>query len=220
MTFFYKIVKNPAPKYLQSYLLPQAMNQYSTRVAKKNLLTALASRTLSFSNTFFPHCINVWNKLNHNLRNANSIYKFKNYLTKFVKVKENFTWLYVLFHSFHFADLRGGGWKEREGWCFWGGVDTPVHTMLVQSSFLNRSFKINFEFRNMNDSTLTFLVLFGSEEQNFDVNAKILNLTVLFFKKTGRFHDPLIWMWWAIRVNVLWDVLVLKNKILMSTLRF
>ena len=91
MTFFYKIVKNPAPKYLQSYLLPQAMNQYSTRVAKKNLLTALASRTLSFSNTFFPHCINVWNKLNHNLRIANSIYKFKNYLTKFVKVKENFT---------------------------------------------------------------------------------------------------------------------------------
>ena len=64
--------------------------------------------------------------------------------------------------------------------------------MLVQSSFLNRSFKINFEFRNMNDSTLTFLVLFGSEEQNFDVNAKILNLTVLFLKKTGRFHDPLI----------------------------
>ena len=44
----------------------------------------------------------------------------------------------------------------------------------------------------MNDSTLTFLVLFGSEEQNFDVNAKILNLTVLFLKKTGRFHDPLI----------------------------
>ena len=67
-----------------------------------------------------------------------------------------------------------------------------MHTMLVQSNFLNRSFKINFEFRNMNDSTLTFLVLFGSEEQNFNVNTKILNLTVLFLKDTGRFHDPLI----------------------------
>ena len=91
MTFFYKIVKNLAPKYLQSYLLPQALNQYSTRVAKKNLLTALPSRTLSFSNTFFPYYINEWNKLNDNLRNANSIYKFKNYLTKFIKVKENST---------------------------------------------------------------------------------------------------------------------------------
>ena len=35
MTFFCKIVKNLAPKYLQSYLLPQALNQYSARLAKK-----------------------------------------------------------------------------------------------------------------------------------------------------------------------------------------
>ena len=41
------------------------------------------------TNTFFPYCINELNKLNDNLRNANSIYKFKNYLTKFIKVKEN-----------------------------------------------------------------------------------------------------------------------------------
>ena len=58
MTFFYKSVKNLALKYLQSYLLPQALNQYSTRSAKKNLLTALLLRTLSFSNMFFPYCIN------------------------------------------------------------------------------------------------------------------------------------------------------------------
>ena len=30
-----------------------------------------------------------------------------------------------------FADLRGGTWQEREGWCFWGGGDTPVHTMVM-----------------------------------------------------------------------------------------
>ena len=84
-------MNNLAPKYLQSYLLPQALNHYSTRVAKKNLPKTLPSRTLSFSNTFFPYYINEWNKLNDNLRNANSIYKFKNYLTKFIKVKENST---------------------------------------------------------------------------------------------------------------------------------
>ena len=84
-------MKNLAPEYLQSYLLPQALNQYSTRFAKKNLLTTLPSKTLSFSNTFLPHCINEWNKLNDNLRNPNSIYKFKNYLTKFIKVRENST---------------------------------------------------------------------------------------------------------------------------------
>ena len=51
---------------------------------------------------------------------------------------------------------------------------------LVQLIFLNRIFEINVEFRNMNDSTLTSLLLFGSEEQFFDVNTKILNLTMQF----------------------------------------
>ena len=44
----------------------------------------------------------------------------------------------------------------------------------------------------MNDSTLTSLLLFGFEEQTFDVNAKILNLTIQFLKDTGRFDEPLI----------------------------
>ena len=72
MTYFYKIIKN--------------------------LLTTLSTTTLentfpskSFSNTLFSHCINDWNKLNENLINVNSIYKFKHYLTKFIKVKENST---------------------------------------------------------------------------------------------------------------------------------
>ena len=63
---------------------------------------------------------------------------------------------------------------------------------LVQSSFLNRIFEINAEFRNMNDSTLTYLLPFGSEEQTFDVNTKILNLTIQFIKDTGRFDQPVI----------------------------
>ena len=63
---------------------------------------------------------------------------------------------------------------------------------LVQSSFLNRIFEINIELRNMNDSILTYLLPLGSEEQTFDVNTKILNLTLQFLKDTGRFDQPLI----------------------------
>ena len=33
-----------------------------------------------------------------------------------------------------FADLRGGGaWQQRGGWCFLGGVETPIHTMIANS---------------------------------------------------------------------------------------
>ena len=63
---------------------------------------------------------------------------------------------------------------------------------LVQSSFLTRIFEINVDFRNMNDSTLTYLLPFGSEEQTFNVNTKFLNLTIHFLKDTGRFDQPLI----------------------------
>ena len=91
MTFFYKIVKILPFKYLQTCLLAQALNQIVTRSAKKNLLTTLSSGILSFSNTFFTYWNNEWKKLNDNLSNANSIYKF----TKFIKVKESPTFLYL-----------------------------------------------------------------------------------------------------------------------------
>ena len=83
--------------------------------------------------------------------------------------------------------------------CCGAGIETIDHYLLrcqnfalVRSSFLNRIFEINVEFRNMNDSTLTSLLLFGSEEQTFDVNTKILNLTIQFLKDTGRFDELLI----------------------------
>ena len=44
----------------------------------------------------------------------------------------------------------------------------------------------------MNDSTLTSVLLFGSEERTFDVNTKVLNLTILFLKDTSRFDEPLM----------------------------
>ena len=79
------------------------------------------------------------------------------------------------------------------------GIETTDHYLfrcqnftLVRSSFLIRVFEINVEFRNMNDLTLTSLLLFGSEKQTFDVNKKILNLTIQFLKDYGRFDEHLI----------------------------
>ena len=44
----------------------------------------------------------------------------------------------------------------------------------------------------MNNLTLTYLQLFGSEKQAFDVNTKILNITIQFLKDSARFDEPLI----------------------------
>ena len=43
----------------------------------------------------------------------------------------------------------------------------------------------------MNDLTMTFLLLLGSQKQTFDVNTEILNLGIQFLKDSGRFDEPL-----------------------------
>ena len=63
---------------------------------------------------------------------------------------------------------------------------------LVRSSFLHRIFKVNVEFRNINDLIVTSFLLFGSEKQTFDVNTKILNITLRFLKDSGHYDEGLI----------------------------
>ena len=79
------------------------------------------------------------------------------------------------------------------------GIETTDYYLLhcqnfgfVRSRLLNRMFEINVEFRNMNDLTLTSLLLLGSEKQTFDVNTKLLNRTIKFLKDSGFFDGQLI----------------------------
>ena len=136
-----------------------------------------------------------------------------NYLTNFIKVKENSTFsitdplglklLTRLRLNFSHLNEHKSRYNFRDTVnprCSCGaGTETTDHYVfrcqnvaLARSSFLNRILEINIEFRNMNDLTLTSLLLFGSEKQTFDVNNKILNLTIQFLKDSGRFDDPLI----------------------------
>ena len=155
--------------------------------------------------------------LNDNLRNANSFYKFKNYLTRFIKVKENSTFcisdplglklLTCLCLNFRHINKHKFRHNLRDTVNFIGPCDARIETAghyllccqncaLVRPSFLNRIFEINVEFRNMNDFTLTSLLQFSSEKQTFDLNTKILNLIIQFLKDSSRFDKPLKVHYW------------------------
>ena len=54
-----------------------SQNKYPLRSVSSGKLKCIPSRTKSFSKTCFPLCIEEWNKLNPEIRNAKSIYKFK-----------------------------------------------------------------------------------------------------------------------------------------------
>ena len=125
-------------------------------------------------------------------------------ITKFIKVKENST--------FSTSDPLSSKLLTRFRLCFSHlnehkfrhNVRDTVNSMLfslslallftlLRSSFLNRIFEINVEFRNMNGLTRRSFLLFGLEKQSPDVNTKMLNLTIQFLKDSGHFDDFLIW---------------------------
>ena len=77
LTFFNKIVNGILPDYLHSCTDFFSQNKYPFRSVSLDKLKFIPPRTKSFSKTFFPYCIDEWNKPNPEIRNAKSIYKFK-----------------------------------------------------------------------------------------------------------------------------------------------
>ena len=77
LIFFDKIVNGILPDYLHSCIEFFSQNKYPLRSVSSGKLKCILTRTKSFSKTFFPYCIDEWNKLNPEIRNAKSIYTFK-----------------------------------------------------------------------------------------------------------------------------------------------
>ena len=71
---FYKIMKDNAPLYLKSYVPPL---RFSYNLERRNLIDCIPAQTDYFNNSFFPFCVNEWNKLDPAIRNLNSISSFK-----------------------------------------------------------------------------------------------------------------------------------------------
>ena len=77
LIFLYKILNGLLPKYLHSYLIFPTQESYPLKSALTNKTNVIPSRTKTFKKAFFPYCINEWNNLNAEVRNAKSIKIFK-----------------------------------------------------------------------------------------------------------------------------------------------
>ena len=77
LTFFYKIVNGLLPEYLYSYLKFPSQENYPLRSALTTKINPIPSRSKTFRKTFFPYCINEWNNLKPEVRNAKQIGVFK-----------------------------------------------------------------------------------------------------------------------------------------------
>ena len=77
LIFFYKIVNSLPPDYLCSYLNFASQQNYPLRSAKASKFMSISTRTKSFKKSFFPYCIDEWNNLKADIRNAKPISIFK-----------------------------------------------------------------------------------------------------------------------------------------------
>ena len=79
---FYKIVNGLLLDYLYSYLNFASQQNHPLRSAKASKIMPILTRTKSFKKSFFPYCINVWNNLKAEIRNAKSISIFKKIIVR------------------------------------------------------------------------------------------------------------------------------------------
>ena len=77
LIFFYKIVNGLLPDYFYSHLNFTSQQNYPLRSAKASKIMPISARAKSFKKSFFSYCVNVWNNLKTDIRNAKSISIFK-----------------------------------------------------------------------------------------------------------------------------------------------
>ena len=82
LLFFFKIITRNSPDYLYSFV-PDKQRSYDP--ARSNLFRTIASHTDYFQNSFFPYCVNEWNKLGVEIRKSVSISMFKKSLLSFIR---------------------------------------------------------------------------------------------------------------------------------------
>ena len=88
LVLFYKIVNGLSPQYLCRYLNFNNNSTYITRSSNFNKIVGIRTRTEEFKYSFFPFCINEWNKLDGMIKKSVNIKCFKSMSMKFFSLQE------------------------------------------------------------------------------------------------------------------------------------
>ena len=84
LIYFFNIINGNSPDYLRS-LLPGKQCSYNQ--VRGTLIRNFRINTEYFKNSFFPYCIEEWNKLGIEFRSSLSISQFKKRLQEFIRPK-------------------------------------------------------------------------------------------------------------------------------------
>jgi len=198
------------PQYLVEILPPR-------RAAFANLrsrlpIYPLEVRTERYRNSFFPYCINEWNKLDSRIRDLPSISRFKRAIFEFMRPKPaptfrvNHEGLFLLTRlRVGFSHLREH--KFRHGFldtldpfclCRSNSIENTEHYLLQCSSFSDERLVLFDNLRSLTMTivprsvpSLTRILLFGDPTLSDETNHAILIFVINFLVDSKRFRGPL-----------------------------
>ena len=209
LTFFYKIIKNLTPMYTRDPIPPLHQSQYSLR--KPDVVGRIGARTAKFQSSFYPNCIFEWNKLDPEIRLAPSVAVFKAKLLSMIRPPEKSVFgIYdpiglsylsqirvglskLNFHKFkhNFRDTvnpmcpTNDGIEDTEHFLLLcPSFDVQRRDLLAEVSQLVRPFV---QINSLSNTVLIKLLLYGDKDLSDNINKNILELTLNFIHKTGRF---------------------------------
>ena len=209
LTSLYKFVNNLSPEYTVDPIPPLHQSQYCLR--DQDVIGQMRARTEKFKSSFYPNCLSEWNKLDPELRLAPSVAVFKKKLLSIVRppAKSVFgihdpiglpylTQLRVGLSKLNCHKFKHNFRDTINPMCPTSdGIEDTEHFLLLCPSFdlqrrdllagiveLLRPFV---QIASLSNDALTQLLLYGDQDLSNDLNKNILELTLRFIHKAGRF---------------------------------
>ena len=209
LALFYKILNNLTPLYTKEPIPTLHQSNYSLR--HQDDVGRMRARTEKFKSSFYPDCIAEWNKLDPEIRLAPSVAIFKTKLLSIIRppAKSVFgihnpvglSYLSQIrvglsklnFHKFNhnFRDTVNPMCPTNDG------IEDTEHFLLLCPSFdiqrrdllagVSVALRPFVEIDSLSNDVLAQLLLYGDKNFSSDVNRSILELTLDFIHKTGRF---------------------------------
>ena len=210
LCLFHKIYHNKSPGYLYS-LIPKPREIFNLR--NQHLIPQIFCRTNIFSDSFFPNAIKEFNKLNHQTTHNLSFQSFRKFLLKSIRPVPNslfdacdphgvklLTRLRVGLSHLKEQKFRHGFNDTIDPFCPCNmEIESVSHFFLrclnynnLHIELMNELMIIDPNLLQYNDIYLTETLLYGDKNLSHEMNSKIIDLSISFIIKSGRFDGPLL----------------------------
>ena len=210
LVLFFNIVNGNSPDYLRSTLPGAHVSRNPTRT---DLFMRFKGSTDYFNGSFFPFCVNEWNKLKIEVRSLKSVSLFKKSLLKTKRPEKSPVYkildplgLKLLTRlRLNFSHLREHKFNHNfqdtiNPLCSCSlETESTSHFLLRCSLFsgcrktlLDNIIDIVGSISNLNETDLIDLLLYGCKSYSPVVNTNILKCTISYLKDTERFDIALI----------------------------